>query len=65
MNLYLKICFFVALVLILGLASGKYLLVELDGEEETEASPRRPCNPFWESCLPTGRIIGGKENAGE
>jgi hypothetical protein len=51
-----------ALVLILGLANGKYLLVELNGEEETEASPRKPCNSF--ECRHTLRIIGGKENTG-
>ena len=35
MNLNLNSCFLVPLVLILNLANGKYLLVEVDGKEET------------------------------
>jgi hypothetical protein len=54
--------FFVALVLILGLANGKYFLVELDGEKETEASPKKLCNPL--ECRLNRRFIGKKEKAG-
>ena len=54
MKFQINICYFLALVLIFDIANGKYLLVEVDGEEKTFL--KDDCKGT--SCDITNNIVG-------
>ena len=58
MKLQINICYFVALVLIFDIANGKYLLIEVDGEEKTNL--KNDCKGT--SCDITKNIVEEKAN---
>ena len=60
MKLYRNIDFFLVLSFIFTLANGKYLLVELNGEEETEESLKKPCSPFTGGDCSESTVISGR-----